>query len=66
VDRRAAARGSSAVIENCTFWQSIPGASPKTEADIWIDAQVGGDSTHPSHHRMPFADTTRSAGTRSS
>jgi len=52
---------SSAVIENCTFWQSIPGASPKTEADIWIDEQVGGDSTTHLITGCLFADTTRSA-----
>lgn len=54
---------STAVIENCTFWQSIPGdpGIEKTEADIWIDEQVGGDSTTHLITGCLFADTTETA-----
>jgi hypothetical protein len=56
-------RGASgAVIENCTFWQSIPGTSPMTEADIWIDEQVGGDSTTHLITGCLFGDSTGTAG----
>ena len=54
---------STAVIENCTFWQSIPApvGTLKTEADIWIDEQVGGDSSTHLITGCLFADTTRTA-----
>lgn len=54
---------STAVIENCTFWQSIPGSAGtlKTEADVWIDAQIGGDSSTHLITGCLFADTTRTA-----
>jgi hypothetical protein len=47
---------STAVIENCTFWQGIV-----SEADIWVDEQVGGDSTTHLITGCLFADTTRTA-----
>jgi len=54
---------STAVIENCTFWQSIgvPGDPLKTEADIWIDEVVGGDSTTHLITGCVFGDTTQTA-----
>jgi hypothetical protein len=54
---------STAVIENCTFWQSIPGppGTLKTEADVWIDEQVGGDSTTHLVTGCLFGDNTRTA-----
>jgi hypothetical protein len=50
---------STAVIENCTFWQGIAGTAgqAKTEADIWIDEQVGSDSTTHLITGSLFADT---------
>jgi len=54
---------STAVIENCTFWQSIPGppGTPMTEADIWIDEQIGGDSTTHLITGCLFGDSTQTA-----
>lgn len=54
---------STAVIANCTFWQSISGppGSLKTEADIWIDEQIGGDSTTHLITGCLFGDSTRTA-----
>lgn len=51
---------STAVIENCTFWQGLPAAG-KHRADIWIDERVGGDSTTHLVTGCLFADTTRTA-----
>src|SRR5262245_9316173 len=47
---------SAAVIENSTFWAGIA-----SEADVWIDEQVGGDSTAHLITGCLFADTTQSA-----
>jgi pectate lyase-like protein len=47
---------STAVIENCTFWSGIA-----SEADIWVDEQVGGDSTTHLITGCLFADTARTA-----
>lgn len=47
---------STAVIENCTFWSGIA-----SEADVWVDEQVGGDSTTHLITGCLFADTARTA-----
>ena len=47
---------SSAVIENCTFWEGIA-----SEADVWIDEQVGGDSTTHLITGCLFGDSTHTA-----
>ena len=49
---------STAVIENCTFWSSMEIAS---EADIWIDEQVGSDSTTHLVTGCLFADSKSNA-----
>jgi hypothetical protein len=51
---------STSVIENCTFWQGLPVAG-RHQADIWIDEQVGGDSSTHLVTGCLFADTTRTA-----
>ena len=47
---------STAVIENCTFWSGIA-----SEADVWVDEQVGGDSTTHLVTGCLFADTAGTA-----
>jgi hypothetical protein len=47
---------STAVIENCTFWSGIA-----SEADVWVDEQVGGDSTTHLITGCLFADTPMTA-----
>ena len=47
---------SSSVIENSTFWQGIA-----SEADVWIDEQVGGDSTTHLITGCLFGDSTQTA-----
>lgn len=51
---------STSVIENCTFWMSLPVAG-KHQADVWIDEQVGGDSSTHLITGCLFADTTHTA-----
>jgi Pectate lyase superfamily protein len=43
---------STSVIENCSFWQGIV-----SEVDVWIDEQVGGDSTTHLITGCLFGDT---------
>ena len=51
---------STAVIENCTFWQGA-GVAGRHQADVWIDERVGGDSSTHLITGCLFADTTRTA-----
>jgi hypothetical protein len=47
---------STAVIANCMFWSGIA-----SQADVWIDEQVGGDSTTHLITGCLFADTLHAA-----
>jgi hypothetical protein len=53
---------STAVIENCTFWASIEGPAPTTEADVWIDERTGFDSTTHLITGCLFADSLGTCG----
>ncbi len=51
---------STAVIQNCTFWQALSAAGVH-EADLWIDERVGGDSSTHLVTGCLFADTMNNA-----